>query len=209
MLNDLISEVKEQIQAREAIPAQQQSLYRGATELRDRRIVRDYWPGDNCTLHLVERIPSMEVRIMQGGTTWSVQVRPTDALSAIDPSLPWEHRFRMGLHPYLGGEILDHTRTFESYSIRNGMLLHLDTGGPPWISGIWIKGTGGRIHILRVSSTDLVFDLKLLIQDELEEIAADRQLLIFEGRLLEDERTLGDYHVEPDATIYVAGRLRG
>jgi hypothetical protein len=52
-----------------------------------------------------------------------------------------------------------------------------------------------------------LFRLKEKIQ-KCEGIPIKEQRLIFAGRLLEDDRTLGDYNIKADATLHLVLRLR-
>ncbi|KAI1419500.1 hypothetical protein F5Y12DRAFT_777565 [Xylaria sp. FL1777] len=67
--------------------------------------------------------------------------------------------------------------------------------------------TGGINHI-QCSRTDTIDSLKESIQD-LEGIPTDEQRLIFNGKQLEDGRTLSDYNVEKNSVIHMVLRLRG
>ncbi|KAJ0735080.1 putative Ubiquitin-like domain-containing protein [Helianthus annuus] len=58
------------------------------------------------------------------------------------------------------------------------------------VMGIYVKNMTGKI------------------QDK-EVVPADQQKLIFSGKQLEEGRTLGDYNIQKDATIFLVLRLRG
>ena len=58
---------------------------------------------------------------------------------------------------------------------------------------------------LEVMASDTVDNIKADIQDRLG-IPANQQTLIFAGRILQDGRTLFDYNIGRDATVYLAIR---
>jgi ubiquitin len=73
---------------------------------------------------------------------------------------------------------------------------------------IFVKTLIGKQLTLLTSAVATVYDVKRQIQD-LDGIPVDQQRLIFEGKQLEDERTLGDYNVGLGDTLHLVLRLRG
>ena len=57
-------------------------------------------------------------------------------------------------------------------------------------------------HTLTVSSTDTVLSLKKQVENQ-ESIPTDQQQLIFAGKQLEDDKTLGEYNIQKAATIHL------
>ena len=73
---------------------------------------------------------------------------------------------------------------------------------------IFVETLRGKTIPLHVRSSETIANVKTRIQYK-ERIPRDKQMLIFIGIPMEDHRTLADYNIEKDSTVYLVRRMEG
>eukprot|EP01084_Bolivina_argentea_P159025 276980_1 len=77
-----------------------------------------------------------------------------------------------------------------------------------WTGKIFFKLITGTVITVNVKSTDSIQNIKMRIADQ-EKISPEQQIIMFDGKELEDRITLSDYGIQNETMLRLVLKLRG
>lgn len=209
--SDTVKAVKRNIQANAGgFPIDEQRLIFKGVELEDGNTLADYAVVKESTVNLVLRLKKyMQVFVKTlDGRTITLDVERTDTIAAVKRKI----QNKEGVSPDMQrliyqGNSLEDDQTLEDCKVTNEATIHwvLRVGGD---LQVLVKTPTGKTLTLSVCSRSTVGEVKRNVQDR-EGIPPDQQSLLFNGRDMEDDRTLGDYNIPHQSTLHLRLKLSG
>ncbi len=210
--SDLVENIRAKIQAREGIPPAYQLLSFEGRRLEDGRTLSECRILKESTLHLQLRVgggPTMRifVKTQTGDKTIALDVFAGEAVARVKARIMAQE----GIPPerqrlVFGGRVLEDVHMLSDYNVEQESTLYLVVRLANNILVITVPM--GKHFALDVVPTDTIEVVKEKIWHN-EGIPRDQQRLIYDGKRLEDWRTLSDYDIRHESALHLVVRPGG
>ena len=205
VLEDTIENVKNKIFEEEGIPVECQCLFYAGKELRDYRTLKEYSIPRESTLILTQKLLDgvlIFVKMLTGKMiTLNVKLESSVKSVKVDIQArrgipPYKQRLTFGVHE------LKEDRVLWEYNIQRESTLHLRFDDQYVSMPIHLLKPSGKMTTLEVLPSDDVKEIKLEIYDK-DGIPPGLQYLLFDGKELEDGRTLNDFNIQRGSVLHL------
>ena len=199
--SDSIKNIKDLIREKAEIPKEKpiRLIYAGK-ELDDDKILDDYNISNNSTIHLVttpKTVKKLYIKINEGKIL-ALDFNPSDTIGNLKEKIKDEEGLDSTQYNlFLDKKLLkENNKTLEEYNISTISLIDLISKGL-----IQINIVNDKNILIDAKLSDKVGIIKEKIKDK-ENIIQSRCELIFEGKILEDNKSLDDYNINEESIIY-------
>ena len=199
-VSDSISYIKQEIKKNEDFPINKYCVIYKGKELDNNKIIADYNIPKNSTLELALRILiQLKINIFNGRTI-SLQVYTTEKICDIKQKIIEKEKISSDkISLYLGNSKLEESKILSDYGIQKDSTLELRQS-----MIIYIKGINENNNIMiNVEPSDTIKIIKQKIKEK-ENISPDKFIIIYDGKELNDNKTLFDYKIQKESILKFA-----
>ena len=215
--SDTIENIKKKIQEKEGYKPDQQRLIFGEKQLEDNKTLSEYGIQNQSVLSLIHRLREDKnmiqifVRLVDGKEL-TLNVYPSDTIENVKKKIQDKEGIKTDQQNLIfSAKTLENNKTLSEYYIQNKSVLHLVIRFREQknknIIIIFFKTLTGKIITLDVEPSDTIENVKKKIYEK-EGIKPDEQRFLFEGKYLEDTKTIGDYNIKENYTIHLIFKKR-
>ena len=196
-----VSDIKNQIEKKEKIATDQQTLIFNCQVLRNDSDLCEYNITRGSLLHLFEARSSMQITVKAAEKTASISVNPSDTVLSlkvmISVSIPEMVPPCLQRLSFKSQELKE-DQLLQQYSIVEKDVI---------VVSVPMKVLIFANHpiVVKVHPDQTVADLKMLLEHE-SQISPDRQKLFYNREILEDSRTLDSYELNSKSMLFL-GKL--